>query len=92
MIILIFDSLRVITWLLPLITPGCVGIVDVLQISILKYIGLSHIAFITLVLMVTSVKLISNLPPMCYAALSSYGKDVYKLIHMVKELKARIKI
>jgi len=89
LIIIIFDSIKVIVWLLPVITPGCVGIVDLLQVSVLKSLGISENYMATLVLTITSTTLISNLPLMGLAALKVYGASLNKIANLIKSAKGR---
>jgi len=89
LIIIIFDSIKIIVWLLPVITPGCVGIVDLLQVSVLKSLGISENYIATLVLTITSTTLISNLPLMGLAALKVYGASLNKIVNLIKSAKGR---
>ena len=89
LIVIIFDSIRVIVWLLPLITPGCIGIIDLLQVSILKTLNISESYMAVLVLAVTSITLISNLPIMSYAALRVYGASLDKIVNLIRSAKGK---
>ncbi len=88
--ILIFDSLRIAVLLLPIITPGCIGIVDSLQMTFLRLLGCTGYEYPALVLAFTTITLLTNIPLMCIATSRVIGTSIsewYRTLNKYLKMK-----
>lgn len=62
--LIVFDSIYVIIWLLPVVTPGNVGVFETVQIMIFKLLGTSLKSATLIALLNRAITLITELPLM----------------------------
>ena len=78
--VLIFDFIQVVMWLLPIVTPGNVGIFESLQLMVFKAIGSPSLA-VLVPLIYRVVTVIATVPQFVIAMLS----DMWKYIRLPRQ-------
>jgi len=79
-----FDTIYVIIWLLPIVTPGNVGIYELTQTGILSLVGVSK-GMAALLSVLTRVFIMLGEYPLFLAAAVSFGLSVKNLSKLVKD-------
>jgi len=79
-----FDSIYIIIWLLPIVTPGNVGIYELTQTGVLSLVGVSK-GMAALLSVLTRVFVVLGEYPLFLAAAVSFGLSVKSLSQLVKD-------
>ncbi|MEM1604232.1 MAG: lysylphosphatidylglycerol synthase transmembrane domain-containing protein [Zestosphaera sp.] len=81
-----FDSIYMIIWLLPIVTPGNIGVYELTQTGVLSLVGISR-GIAALLSVLTRVFIVLGEYPLFLAAAVSFGISIKSITELVKEWK-----
>jgi len=87
--VIIFDSLQTIIWLLPAITPGGVGIYELLQTLLATWLGISPDTSAALAIMTRALFIIGEYP-IFLASTMALGLSLKKVVSLAEKEKGAI--
>ncbi|MFN3267671.1 MAG: lysylphosphatidylglycerol synthase transmembrane domain-containing protein, partial [Zestosphaera sp.] len=79
-----FDSIYMIMWLLPIVTPGNIGIYELTQTGVLNLVGISR-STAALLSILTRIFIVLGEYPLFLAAAVSFGISMKNITQLVKE-------
>lgn len=79
-----FDSIYMIIWLLPIVTPGNIGIYELTQTGVLSLVGISK-GIAALLSVLTRVFIVLGEYPLFLVAAVSFGISIKNMTQLVKE-------
>ncbi|MEO3993958.1 MAG: lysylphosphatidylglycerol synthase transmembrane domain-containing protein [Desulfurococcaceae archaeon TW002] len=79
-----FDSIYMIMWLLPIVTPGNIGIYELTQTGVLNLVGISR-SFAALLSILTRVFIMLGEYPLFLVAAVSFGISTKNITQLVRE-------
>ncbi len=84
--LIVFDSIYMIIWLLPLVTPGNIGVLEAVQIILLKSLGI-HLKIASILALINRVITAVSEYPLLILSTMYLGIRVKQLTDMVKSEK-----
>ncbi|MEM0025312.1 MAG: lysylphosphatidylglycerol synthase transmembrane domain-containing protein [Zestosphaera sp.] len=81
-----FDSIYMIIWLLPIVTPGNIGVYELTQTGVLSLVGISR-GIAALLSVLTRVFIVLGEYPLFLVAAVSFGISIKSITELVKEWK-----
>lgn len=79
-----FDSIYMIIWLLPIVTPGNIGVYELTQTGVLSLIGVSK-GMAALLSVLTRVFIVLGEYPLFLLAAVSFGISIKNIVQLVRE-------
>ncbi len=87
--VIIFDSLQTIIWLLPAITPGGVGVYELMQTLLATWLGITPDTSAALAIMTRALFVVGEYP-IFVASTMSLGLSLRKVVSLAEKEKASI--
>lgn len=84
-VVIVFNSLYSIIWVLPVLTPGFIGILDWFQILVLKALAIHKGLATTVVIYNTLVRLLAEVPMFTIATIKVIGRNLSKIIEIAQK-------
>ncbi|MEM1665415.1 MAG: lysylphosphatidylglycerol synthase transmembrane domain-containing protein [Zestosphaera sp.] len=81
-----FDSIYMIIWLLPIVTPGNIGVYELTQTGVLSLVGISR-GIAALLSVLTRAFIVLGEYPLFLVAAVSFGISIKSITELVKEWK-----